>query len=419
LKVTLEVNPTTGDAPSFIPNLKATVSDYSGPAADTINFKFFCNRKDDSNTDLVGYVLNPALAIKNQKVTTGVGTYAGRAYDNQPGPSQLSQDCNYTMSGTYTDKVVVERGSAPGIRAEAHVEIVVGGTGVPDPTFELTASPESINKGETVVLHWESTGAETVVVDEIPVTPRNRGDLPRKPDKTTTYVGYACNIEGTCVFDEVRVVVDGDVSISAPTFILLANGSSQSVGTVPANNPMVSLQWATFGAVPGAYVELSFLSGPPQPPITSINNHETEIRGKTSELYTGKACNGSLCSDLKKIAISVVGSPPPLALEFSLTADDENISSGEQTTLRWKTTNNQPGAFLDKISGFNTSPTAITGSEPISPNVDTEYSARACNPPGDDANCTAIERVKVTVGSGSGNTSQGTVPNYGEGSVGF
>lgn len=97
LYVSLVASPSSGTAPLNV-NLTATVS---GTATGTINYTFYSNRSDSGTNITSGWVAKFDGVTDNPKTAV----------------------CNYSSPGTYTAKVIVERGSAP--PAEARVTITV------------------------------------------------------------------------------------------------------------------------------------------------------------------------------------------------------------------------------------------------------------------------------------------------------
>jgi len=97
LTVSLTATPSSGAPPLNGVDLAATVG---GNATGNINYTFYCNRSDSG---------------------TNVTTPYDAKYDNQSATSKTATDiCNYTSSGTYTAKVIAERG---GTQAEARTTI--------------------------------------------------------------------------------------------------------------------------------------------------------------------------------------------------------------------------------------------------------------------------------------------------------
>lgn len=119
LTVTLTPNPSSGEAPLSGVDLNAVVG---GTATGAIDYTFYCDRSDNG-TNLIG---TPA--------TTTVGTSA---------ISLTAIDaCTYATAGTYTGKVIVERG---GVFAESRAVITATQQPVTPPS---TTTPPVMQKGE-------------------------------------------------------------------------------------------------------------------------------------------------------------------------------------------------------------------------------------------------------------------------------
>jgi len=118
LSVSLQATPSSGAAPMNV-SLKATVS---GTATGTINYTFYANRSDSGTNITSGW------AAKFDGVTSNPKTAV----------------LNYSSSGTYTAKVIVERGNAPPV--EERVTITVGSA----PTLDFTGlSPSTISTNQS------------------------------------------------------------------------------------------------------------------------------------------------------------------------------------------------------------------------------------------------------------------------------
>ena len=100
----------------------------SGSATGTVNYTFYCDRTDS------GVDITPGWA---------------RKFDGVVDTSKTAVDaCHYSNPGTYTAKVVAERGSAP--QAEARAIVTVGAFLVASVT--VTPSTASVSEGSTVQL---------------------------------------------------------------------------------------------------------------------------------------------------------------------------------------------------------------------------------------------------------------------------
>ncbi len=118
LSVSLTANPSSGTAPLNDVDFTATVS---GSATGTINYTFYANRSDD------GINITPDYCFKingrNPDGTGGTVIYQGSATDWTGGTTFTVYDVyNYTPAGTYTAKVIAERGTC---QAQDRIPITV------------------------------------------------------------------------------------------------------------------------------------------------------------------------------------------------------------------------------------------------------------------------------------------------------
>jgi len=131
LTVSLSASPSSGSAPLTDVDLTATVS---GTATGTINYAFYCNRSDS------GVNITPGWAYKIDGTTIN--------------PYTAYNVCDYSSPGTYTAKVIAERGS---LQAESRVSIVV--TSPPDTTpppapIGLNATPSGWTNNNSFQINW-------------------------------------------------------------------------------------------------------------------------------------------------------------------------------------------------------------------------------------------------------------------------
>ncbi len=132
LAVSLAANPTSGTAP--LDNVGFT-ADVSGTAIGTINYIFYCNRTDSG--------IN---------VTSG---WAHKVDASNVDPLTVTGICHYTVAGTYTAKVVVERGP---VAAEDRQTIVVSASSQPAVDIKANGAdgPITIPLNSSATLTWNS-----------------------------------------------------------------------------------------------------------------------------------------------------------------------------------------------------------------------------------------------------------------------
>lgn len=124
VSVALMANPNSGFAPLKDVDLTATLS---GSTKGYINYTFYCNRSDS------GINVTTPYDVK---------------YDNTSLTTRTAKDiCDYNSSGTYTAKVIAERGN---VQAENRVIITVTASTTP-PKPPLTPQPTSVLSGPFVI----------------------------------------------------------------------------------------------------------------------------------------------------------------------------------------------------------------------------------------------------------------------------
>jgi len=104
LSATLNANPSSGNAPLNGVDLTARAS---GTASGTINYTFYCNRSDAGTN-----------------ITSG---YAHKKDGTNQNPYTANNICSYASPGTYTAKVIIERG---GLAAERRTTVTVNAVAV-------------------------------------------------------------------------------------------------------------------------------------------------------------------------------------------------------------------------------------------------------------------------------------------------
>ena len=162
LSVSLSANPSSGNAPLSNVGLMA---DVSGTAAGDITYKFDC--ENDGTYE--------------KTITTSADSYTAWNL------------CDYSSAGTYTAKVVVERGS---LNAADTATIKVN-VPPPVPTADIKANgsdgPITVDVGTSVNISWTSTDADSCVVSPPGWTGVSGS---RSTDNLTHDVTYTLNCSG-------------------------------------------------------------------------------------------------------------------------------------------------------------------------------------------------------------------------------
>jgi Excalibur calcium-binding domain len=112
-------------------------------------------------------------------------------------------------------------------------------TAAPEPTVTLTASPQTIEAGQSATLQWTSTDATTISIDQGIGIVISNGSLAVTPTTTTTYTISATGPGGTAS-QSVTVVVS---AVPAPTVTLTASPQTIQAGQ------LTTLQWTSTNAM--------------------------------------------------------------------------------------------------------------------------------------------------------------------------
>jgi len=244
----------------------------------------------------------------------------------------------------------------------------------------LTASPSTINSGQSSTLTWTTHEAEQVYLDGVAVA--QSGSKSVSPTATKTYTLVAVE-EGQRVTSTATVTVSGGGSSGGGSCGDDDDCSSSTVlrGSVTATPATIqagqasTLNWTSSNAtavyLDGASVAL---------------NGSKSVSPTATTTYNLVAINGAN-KVTSSATVTVSATPPPVAMPTaSVTASSMTIQSGQSVTLTWGTTNATSATM-------NGSTVALNGSQAFSPTATTTYTLVATNSAG---SATATATVTVT-----------------------
>ncbi|MCY1076656.1 beta strand repeat-containing protein [Archangium lansingense] len=274
-------------------------------------------------------------------IDQGVGAVSGGAGM----PVSPSATTTYTLTATN------EAGS---VTATATVTV-----NQPPAISSFTATPATINAGQSTTLSWEATGATSLSI-EPGVGTVTGTSVSVSPAVTTTYTLTATNEVGS-------VTATVTVTVNQPPTISSFTASSSTINA----GQSTTLSWATTGAT-----SLSISPG-----VGTVTGTNATVSPAVTTIYTLTAMNevGSVTA-----TVTVTVNQPPTISSF--TASSSTINAGQSTMLSWDAT----GATSLRISpGVGT----VTGtSVSVSPAATTTYTLTATNEVG---SVTAMVTVTV------------------------
>ena len=278
-------------------------------------------------------------------ITPGIGTLTDaqrRIYRVRPLRVSPSKTTTYTLTAANSTKSV-----------KATVTVTVKGT-KPAPTISsFTATPATIDRGESSTLRWRTSNADSVSISAS-INPgvgtvNAEGSRVVSPTATTTYTLTATNSVGSATA-KVTVRVRGAPQIS---------GFTASPATIDKGKSS-TLSWRTTDAT-----SVSIDQGIGA--VSASGSRKVSPSSTTTYTLTAANASGSVTATAK---VTIRGSPK--ISRFTVTP--ETIDPGGRATLRWSTSNANSVSISPGIGKVSAS-----GSRSVSPSSTTTYTLTATN----------------------------------------
>jgi len=245
------------------------------------------------------------------------------------------------------------------VSSSATVTVSGGGGSSDDDVLRarLTATPTTIQAGQSSTLTWTSDEAEHVYLDGVEVA--RDGSKSVSPSATKTYTLVA-------VHDDHRVSSSATVTVSSttPPPVSMPTASLTPASATIQSGQSITLTWATTNAtsatVNGATVALNGSQAYSPTVTTTYSLIATNSAGSVTSTAT----------------VTVTATPPPVPMPTALlTAMPTTIQSGQSSTLQWATSN----ATTITLNG---SAVNASGSRVMAPTATTTYTLVATNATG-------------------------------------
>jgi phospholipase C len=265
--------------------------------------------------------------------------------------------------------------------ATAQVTVTVNAV-VGAPTVTISATPSSINTGQSSALMVTATNANTVVItDNVDSSkyslPASGGTQTVSPTSTTTYTVTATGTNSQTATAQVMVTVS---AIGAPTVNISANPTSIAAGqsstlTVTATN--ASTVVITDNVDSKSY------------PLAASGGTQI-VNPTTTTIYTVTATGANSQTATAQVIVTVTAVAAPTV---TISANPTSITAGQSSTLTVAATNATTVVITDNVDS-NTYPLAATGgTQIVSPTANTIYTATATGA----NNQTATSQISITV----------------------
>jgi hypothetical protein len=376
----------------------------------------------------------------NYRVSSGTITLNGELVVTNDDFSQQVEWIEKEVSLESVNELSVTLTSLPG----SFLTITIYESGL-RPTVAITASPETIEPGQSSTLTWNSTNADSASIDHGIGDVEPNGTRVVTPSETVTFTITVTGPGGNATASVTVTVIDlplPTVNISAyPTTIQAGESStltwnstnansasidngigivdtSGSTTVTPGKSTTYTITVIGVGGSETASVVVTVTDNPNPPPTVSISaNPSTVLKGGSVTLSWNSAnavsasidngigsveLNGTLTvtpPETSTYTITVVGPGGTAAAEttvtvtypnaiVSISASPEMVMYGQSTTLTWES-ENAVSASIDQ--GIGSVP--VNGSILVTPGSDTTYTITA---KGIDSTASASVTVKIS-----------------------
>jgi len=228
----------------------------------------------------------------------------------------------------------------------------------------LTASPSTINVGQSSTLTWTTREAEHVYLDGVEVA--GSGSKSVSPTATKTYTLVAVE-EDHRVSSTATVTVSGGGSCNDDDDCRTSTALRGSVTATPTTiqaGQASTLTWTSSNAT------AVYLDG-----VSVALNGSKSVSPAATTTYNLVAINGAN-KVTSSATVTVSTTPPPAPMPTAtLTTSSSSIQSGQSVTVTWGTTNATSATM-------NGSAVALNGSQAYSPTATTTYTLVATNAAG-------------------------------------
>jgi len=292
------------------------------------------------------------------------------------------------------------------------------------PTVSISASPDTINEGETAVLTWTSTDADSASLDNAIGAVEVNGSTIVSPAVTTAYTitvngaggsaassvvvtvnglptvsisanqatiieGESATLSWTSTSADTLILIPGDIDVTGTTSydvsplvtteytITAANAygtATDSVTVTVYPNPTVTMSADATEIVEGASATLSWTSTDAESASINQGIGSVDVNGSKSVSPAVTTTYTITVTGLGGTATDTVALTVNQLPNVNISASPNNIASGGSTALSWSSSNTDTVSIDQGIGAV-----ALSGSTSVSPSVTTTYTITATN----------------------------------------
>ncbi len=331
----------------------------------------------------LAWSVTEADSITITNTTSGAVVFTGATLEGTAEAGPLNANTSFMLVAANTN------GSA-----EQTISVTVSAAGGPV-VDSFTATPMTIDPGQTVTLTWETTDATEVEINNgVLMGGMPDGSVEVTPNVATTYTLTARDSDGMEATAQVRVMVNGANPPVVNTFTAMPNpigsGESTTLSWDVADATNIKIAGPMAGMVyDGADATGTQMVGP-------LN---------AQEIFTLTATNDF---GMTTETVTVNVNPPNGAQINVWTANPMTIMPGQTSQLTWEVQDAPGGIEISDPNGTLFTSNDANGTFDVTPDATTIYTLTAINM---DGNATADLTVTVDVGMGPAIVNFGASPN--------
>lgn len=375
-------------------------------AIKTYTFKLTCKTGNNSAFDNVDISILPKAPVVTLNVSPSSMVVGSKAtikwsVSNSPSICTASGDWSGSKSasgsestGTLNDARTylysLSCSNDGGMGYVNNVKLVVS---KPDaPTVNLTASPISINTGQSSTLSWTTSNASSCYASGDWSGSRGYSGGSQSTGTLNTVKTYSytltCSNSGGSTSATTSVAVSSGSSTTKPAVTLsvtpstIGTGDSSTISWTVANDP-TSCTASGSGGWSGSQ--------------GSSGSTSTGVKNSAGNYTYTLSCSNSAGSNSKTVTLSVVATPV-----ISISVSPSTISQGSSATLSWSATNSPSSCTA---SGAWSGGKSSSGSQTVSPSGTGNYTYNlSCSNSGGSSSNSTVLAVSSASSCGSGGT---------------
>ncbi|SPD75284.1 exported hypothetical protein [uncultured Desulfobacterium sp.] len=306
---------------------------------------------DKDTVYVVDPTLPPSVTINSDQTQIGPGNFITLTWNAtnadtcliEPGIGAVAPSGSIKIVPAMTTTYTITASNSAGTETALTTVTVI----YPEPVATISASPLSINYGQSTLLYWNTTNATSCVIEPDIGTVNPNGSIMISPATTTTYSITATNPDGTATANVTVTVITVEpiVTLTASPASILYGQSS-------------TLTWSSTNAT-SCVIE---------PAINEVSTSGSmSVSPTQTTIYTITA-TGPGGTATKTTTVTVTHTAPTV----SISATPNSLNRGQKTILTWSSSNATSCIIEPDIGEVDTG-----GSVEVSPTQTTTYTITA------------------------------------------